>query len=244
MDRETQRRIFEEMRRQAAQRQAQAEEVQRQAEEARHFAQMRQEAIDSEKHRRKIIVIAAVDAHGGFAKDRTTPWKFKEDLKWFKNRTKDGICVMGRNTYNEINARKMKGFEQSVLPGRDCFVVSNTLTSLPNATVVKGIAEVELHLPNNDERTLFVIGGQRLFREAIALAKQVYLTVINKEYDCDMFFPTQYVEEHFGLTQTMKSDKEPDLRFLVFIRSFSEPFYQDPYADESYDDNESVTITF
>ena len=51
---------------------------------------------------RPMSIIIAVDSDGGFGKDGKIPWNFPEDLKHFQKITKDGICIMGRNTYEDM----------------------------------------------------------------------------------------------------------------------------------------------
>lgn len=164
-------------------------------------------------------VIAAVDAHRGFAKDGQIPWYHKEDFLWFKERTMDHACVMGRNTYDDINARLGEKAKDSVLPGRDCYVVSRTLDSLPNATVVRSISEVALKVATDYNKPIFIIGGELLFREGVAMAKTVYLTVINDTYNCDKFFPVEYVLKHFPPPVITTSPTCDKIRFLTFTRN-------------------------
>lgn len=196
----------------------QLQEQQQKIRQARLNAAKSQAEIDKVSGRREMCVIAAVDQLRGFAKGGKIPWSYSEDFQWFKKTTDGQICVMGRNTYQDINERLGEKAKDSVLPGRTCFVVSNTLESLPNATVIKHLYEIEHHLPNDDERPVFVIGGERLFREAIAVATKVYLTVINKDYDCDKYFPVEYMQEHYKLSQTFKAKTTNELRFLVWTR--------------------------
>jgi dihydrofolate reductase len=49
-----------------------------------------------------VNIIVAVDDAGGFGKDGKIPWHFPEDFKRFKEITKDSVCVMGRNTYEDM----------------------------------------------------------------------------------------------------------------------------------------------
>ena len=167
----------------------------------------------------KYAVIAAVDADRGFSKDGQIPWHYKADFDWFKKQTMGHACVMGRTTYDDINARLGDKAMPSVLPGRPCYVVSTTLDTLPNATVVRSISEVALKLPDDyGDKPIFIIGGKRLFIEGVAMASTVYLTVINDTHGCDQFFPVEYVLKHFGPPAKYSTPDTDKLRFLVFQR--------------------------
>ncbi len=182
--------------------------------------------------RRETIVIAAVDANRGFSKDGKIPWHHPEDFRWFRTRTEGQICIMGRKTYEDINARQLKPkvhvvhgnqttmgrYDDQVLPGRTCFVVSDTLKDIANATVVKSIYDVETHLPNDDDRPQFIIGGEKLFLEGISMASLVLLTIVNDNFECDKFFPVEYLMKHFDVMQMFKVNTTNDLRFTVWQR--------------------------
>lgn len=177
-----------------------------------------QVAID-QRVRRQYVIIAAVDVNGGFAKDGKIPWNYPADLKWFSKKTKGQICIMGRHTYEDINERLGDKAKKSVLPGRRCFVLSSTLKELPNATVVDSLLNIEMHLTEgDDEKVICIIGGGKLFIEGIAIASHVYLTLINKDYQCDQFFPYEYLTKHFMKDKMFKHNDTDELRFTVWAR--------------------------
>lgn len=180
-----------------------------------------QKAIDDEP-RWNYAIIAAVDLDRGFSKGGVMPWHYKDDFNWFKEKTSGHICVMGKATYEDINKRLGDAAKESVLPDRKCFVVSSTLKQedVLNATVIPYCYDVINFLASEDiTKTIFFIGGERIFIEGIALANTVYLTMINQTFECDKFFPVEYVDKHFTLTQMHKTDESPDLRFATFTRN-------------------------
>ena len=212
-----QRRIMEEILR----RQREQQEASAAVSRAQQQAYEHQQAIDSAP-RWKYAVIAAVDLDRGFSKNGEIPWYYKEDFAWFKKITTNQICVMGRATYEDINKRMGDKGKESVLPSRQCFVVSSTLKQedVHNATVIKYIYDITHYLLYDDieTKTIFFIGGDRIFKEGIALANTVYLTVINKTFGCDKFFPVEYVEKYFTHDTTHQAEGATDLRFLTYKR--------------------------
>lgn len=182
------------------------------------------------------FIIAAVDELGGFSKNGQIPWYYPADLRWFKQRTENSACIMGKTTYYDLLARAKKRQSQKLynneqqntnentvielLPNRRCFVVSNTLSKQPNsvvgAIVLRNIWDIEKHV--DEETKIFLIGGERIFKEGISIANTVLLTLINKNYDCDLFFPTNYLLRHFVEQHIYKLNNEPDLRFTIWRR--------------------------
>jgi dihydrofolate reductase len=188
---------------------------------ARQAAQHQQEIYETP--RRHYAVIAAVDNTGGFSKDGKMPWSYAEDFKWFKGRTKGHVCTMGRLTYEDIISRNNDGDPEApvvVLPDRQNFVLSRSVDTLPGATVVKSLIEIENHLEEKDAgKTVFAIGGTRVFNEGLALAQTVYLSIIDNDYKCDKHFPVEYLQEHFVKHRMYKHENTPDLRWTVWKRN-------------------------
>jgi len=177
----------------------------------------RQEQYRGRQAQQKYAIIAAVEInHGGFSYNGDIPWYYPEDFKHFKEQTMGHICIMGRNTYEDINKRLGEKAKDSVLPDRKCFVVSKTLTELPNATVIPNIRHVEFYTEDTDN-PVYIIGGRRLFIEGIAIADELHLTIVNKEVDCDMFFPIKTVGNKFKV-DSVKDTENPEIKFFKFVR--------------------------
>jgi dihydrofolate reductase len=167
--------------------------------------------------RQKYAIIAAIEAtKGGFSNKGAIPWYYKEDFQWFKEKTMGHPCVMGRKTYEDINSRIGEKGVESVLPGRQCFVVTSNQLELPNATVISNIRKVEYHT-SDPQHPIFIIGGRRLFIEGVTLADELHLTIINTEVDCDLFFPIKYVAKHFNILD-VKDSSDPAMKFFTYRR--------------------------
>ena len=173
---------------------------------------------------RNISIIAACDIRGGIAKDQIIPWinedVGKQDLKHFREITNGHVCVMGVNTYNEIHnimITKRGNESTELLPGRQSIVI----TSKPNRVCYGASIQPSLraarqsHDFDNYNSPIFVIGGRRLFIEAIAWAEDIYLTIINKDYDCDTFFPINNLDKKF---QVAELESHNEFAFVHYIR--------------------------
>lgn len=154
----------------------------------------------------KSAVIVAVDLLGGFSKDGQIPWNHLEDFKWFQTHTKGNMCVMGRTTYDDIDAKMGDRGDESVLPGRECYVVTSRPLKRVNAIAIPSI----LHLPKyrsdeNAHKTLFFVGGERIYAESVPMVDEAYVTIMNVDAECDRFFPVEYVAEHFKQTTVLNA---------------------------------------
>ena len=173
-----------------------------------------------------LSLIVAVDEQGGFGKDGKIPWNFPDDLKHFQNITKNAGCIMGRKTYTDMYdmavARQSKGRKservkpvriKNILPNRESYVISRTIKAVQGATVVSSIrAAVEA----TTKPRMFIIGGENIYIEALPWVNTIYLTQVDGIYDCDKFFPIDYIQSHFI---AISGKKVNSLRFITYRRN-------------------------
>lgn len=130
-----------------------------------------------------IQIIVAIAKNFVIGNEGQIPWHLSEDLKHFKEITTGHPVVMGRRTFESIGR---------VLPNRMNIMVSSTFDKeVEGLTVVKSLAEA---IALVGDKTLMVIGGARMYAEALPLASTLHLTTIDKEFVGDTKFPdfTQY----------------------------------------------------
>lgn len=168
-------------------------------------------------------IIVAVDEAGGFGKDGKIPWHVPEDFKHFQEVTKGNVCIMGRRTYEDMlemrqsrDAKKPNaGVINEILPGRESFVVTrNSDFNAPGATVVNSIRDAIHSLDEADTREVFILGGYRMFVEALTWVNVIHMTIIKGVFDCDRFFPIQSLKA-FDIVGGEETDK---LRFVTYKR--------------------------
>lgn len=123
--------------------------------------------------------IIAVDKNFGFAKDNSLPWPYiKEDMDHFVEKTKGKTVVMGKKTWLSDMP--------TPLPNRKNIVI----TSEPDKLHDDGYLEMNLEefydYANNTDEEIWVIGGKHLIEALIGDVSEIYVTVIMKEFDCDI----------------------------------------------------------
>ena len=50
----------------------------------------------------KTNLILITDNEGGISKNGVIPWRFYQDLKYFKSKTEFGVVIMGRKTFESL----------------------------------------------------------------------------------------------------------------------------------------------
>lgn len=129
----------------------------------------------------KMSLIAAMAANRVIGRDNRLPWHLPADLKRFKRLTMGHTLIMGRKTFESIGRP---------LPGRSTVVVTRQAGyAPPGVQVAHSMREaLDLAAPADDEE-VFIAGGAELFRETLPLADRLHLTLIEKEFEGDTFFP-------------------------------------------------------
>lgn len=121
-----------------------------------------------------ISLITCMDKNRGIGKNNSMPWHLPKDLKYFKEVTDGSVIIMGRKTYKSL---------PRMLPNREHVVISESIkwafSSVDDA----------LHYAKQRKKNIFVIGGATIYEQCIPYADRLYITRINAEFDCDVFFP-------------------------------------------------------
>ena len=150
---------------------------------------------------KRFKAIVAMSLNRAIGKDNKLPWHLPEDLKWFKKLTTGHVIIMGRKTWDSIG---------KPLPNRESIVV--TRTEIPGIRTVRNLSEIN---PNADAREYFVIGGAQLFQEALPLCSDLFLTLVKREVEGDVFLGT--FEDRFVLRETIQD--APDFSILHYQAS-------------------------
>jgi dihydrofolate reductase len=153
---------------------------------------------------RPLSLIFGVGRNGAIGLNGGLPWNYPEDRKHFMNTTRGHAVIMGRRTFDEVG---------KPLPDRRNIVVSRTFEPRPGV-VVAGSLDEALALAYSEDPSPFVIGGVRLFTEALPLATRVYVTEIPESPPADTFF-------HFdgsGFRIADERSTSSGLRFVTYVR--------------------------
>ena len=121
------------------------------------------------------------------------PWHLPEDFKWFKQMTTGQVIVMGRKTFESIG---------KPLPNRTTIVVSRSRNNIPGVETISSLDHMNLENPTFAGRDVFICGGAELYRHALPLCSDLYLTVVKRVVEGDIFFPA--FEEDFALFEELR----------------------------------------
>jgi dihydrofolate reductase len=138
--------------------------------------------------------IAAMSENRVIGRGSQIPWHLPEDFKWFRQATLGHVLVMGRKTFESIGRP---------LPGRETIVLSKTGFSYPGVRTAATLDEVEAMV---NGRQAFICGGAEIYRLALSRCSDLYLTLVNRTVEGDVFFPP--FEDQFELVAELRDTPE------------------------------------
>jgi len=132
-----------------------------------------------------ISQIAAMSKNRVIGKDGDLPWSLPEDLKYFKEKTKDHIILMGRKTFESL---------PKPLPHRLNVVVSRqkdytTPEDVPCFSSIESALTFCKGEASKWGDKIFIIGGGQIYKQTMSLCHSILLTEIDKDFEGDATFP-------------------------------------------------------
>jgi len=133
--------------------------------------------------------IAAICNNKGIGIQNKLPWNLPSDLQKFKKLTMgngNNSIIMGRKTWESIK----------ILPNRHHYILSSSLQVdfKKNNYEIKSFPDLnslKIYLQNKNYDVNWVIGGSQIYKLFFEnnLIQSVYITFIDKYFECDSFFP-------------------------------------------------------
>lgn len=150
------------------------------------------------------VAILAMDKNGCIGKNNTIPWKCKEDMQFFKEKTEGNVVLMGRKTFESIG---------KPLPNRRNVVVTRDRNwTHEGVEVIHTLNNIDIHFASED-RDVFIIGGLDIYKQLLPQTHEVFLSRINVDVtDGDTFFDESLLKKHhFIINNELECDDEDSL---------------------------------
>lgn len=162
-------------------------------------------------------LIVALCKNRGIGFKNAMPWHIKNDFVYFKKLTVgngNNAVIMGRKTWLSIP------FKNRPLPKRENIVLTTKATDLNfyklsktkhNLIVLPSLKEAKTYCEKNKFDNVWIIGGSQVYKESLdsKLIDTIYATEIDKEYECDTFFPE--IKDDFVLKAVGRDNVENDV---------------------------------
>ena len=151
-----------------------------------------------------IAIIVAVAQNFAIGRNNDLLFHLPSDLKRFQKITRGHSVIMGKKTFFSL--------PNGPLPMRRNIVISD----IPGETfegceTVNSIEEVIGLI--KEEEVAFVIGGGMIYRQFYPLAGKLFLTLVHKDFEADIFFPEIKFEEWEEVNREDLYDEKNDFHY-------------------------------
>ena len=151
-----------------------------------------------------ISMIWAMDKNNLIGKGNLIPWHIKEDLIYYKEKTKGKTVLMGDQTYFSL-----KGYYKTKpLPYGKIYIATidkNLVIENPleNIEIIYDLNSFLSNYKSDDE--LFVVGGATIYKLALPYANRLYISFIKGDYEGDKYFPSINYDK-YNLTWELETE--------------------------------------
>jgi dihydrofolate reductase len=155
-------------------------------------------------------LIAAVDSNWAIGKNNELLVRIPADQKFFRETTTGKVVVMGRKTLESFpNGIPLKNRTNIVL-------TSNPNYQVRDAIVVHSLDELHEELKKYPSEDVFVIGGEKVYKELLDECDTAHITKINFAYDADAYFPNLDEKPEWVITGDSEEQTYFDLEYFFY----------------------------
>lgn len=157
-------------------------------------------------------LIVAADSKWGIGRDGGLLCHLPSDMKYFREKTKGKVVVMGRRTFESLPGGKG-------LPDRINYVLTTNLNfEAPGSNVINFEDELWDELERYDADDVYLIGGAALYNAFYKRCDRLYITKIDADLGADTFITDMGSDPDFELESESGTISENglDFKFCVY----------------------------
>ncbi len=148
----------------------------------------------------EIAIVVAADEMNGIGINNQLLCHLPNDLKYFKQLTTGHAILMGRKTYDSIGRP---------LPNRLNLVLSKSQNEIAGCETFSEMETAINFAKEKGLEKLYIIGGDSVYKQGLALCDKVYLTRIHHSFLADAFFVALLPNEwKLQATETAMADEK------------------------------------
>ena len=150
-----------------------------------------------------ISIIAAIGKNRVIGTNNSLPWKLSADLKRFRGITSGKPVIMGRKTFESIG---------KPLPNRINIILTRDKSYRQEGCQTATSIEEAIQLCRNASEAM-IIGGEQVFTMFLPLAKRMYLTLIDADFEGHAFFPEYNSDDWVIVSEESQVNDEDGLKY-------------------------------
>ena len=151
-------------------------------------------------------LIVAASENWGIGNKNELLFSIPQDMKFFRETTKDSVVIMGRNTLDSFPGKKpLKNRVNIVLTKNPEYTAEGALIC---HSVQDAIEESKKY-----DKEVFVIGGESIYRELLPYCNTAFVTRVHAEAEADTFFPNLDEAPDWKLSGTSETIEDNGYKF-------------------------------
>ena len=124
-----------------------------------------------------MIMIVTVDEKWGIGKNGDLLTPLPEDMKFFREKTRDSVVILGRKTLESFpDGKPLKNRVNIVISRQENIPVEGIIK-------VSSVEEAAEEAKKYEGKNVFVIGGGTIYRQMLKYCDTAYITKIEKIFD-------------------------------------------------------------
>ena len=152
-------------------------------------------------------LILSADRNWAIGKDNKLLVRIPADMKFFRETTTGKVVIMGRKTLESFpNGLPLKNRTNIVL-------TANPDYQARGAVLVHSEAELAEELKKYNDKEIYVIGGESIYRMLLDQCDTAYVTKIDYQYEADTFFPNLDERPEWELVEQSEEQTYFDLEY-------------------------------
>lgn len=161
-----------------------------------------------------IASIAAMARNRVIGKDNKMPWHIPEEFKYFRRTTMGKPLIMGRKSFDALGGQPLPG-RANIIISRNPDAINGDVIAV--ATLDEAIQKAREIAKKDGVDEVFIAGGAQIYEMAMPVTQRMYLTIIDHDYDGNVFFPEFNMKDWREVSST-PVDHEPPYAMKIFER--------------------------
>ena len=140
-----------------------------------------------------------------------------EDMKFFRSETTGKVVVLGRKTLDTFPGG------QPLKKRTNIILTRNPNYQVKGAIICHSVEEVLEELKKYDEESIYIIGGESIYRQMLPYCDVAHVTKIDHAYEADAYFPDLDSDPEWEITADSDEQVYFDItyQFLKYERNKS-----------------------
>lgn len=158
-----------------------------------------------------ISLIVAVDRNWAIGKDGKLLTSIPDDLRFFRQTTRDKVVIMGRKTLESLPGGQP-------LPNRINILITRNQGYKKDGVIVTHSVKEALKEAEKYKTDIYVAGGGEIYEQMLSLCDEALVTYIDYSYQADTHFPNLDKRPEWVLAS--ESEEQTHFDIIYYFRQY------------------------